>query len=67
MDWICNELLFCIDQGRKRLNGTSTYCIKEKENKHPIKSETLPIDQTVNQLLEEQARIDAHCLAIQIN
>lgn len=70
LDGIRDELLLFIDQGRKRLNGTSTYRVKEKENKHPIKSketETIPIDQTVNQLLEEQARIDAHSLAIQIN
>lgn len=64
------EVLNAIDQGRNRLNGTSTYCTKEKENKHPKKqkaNEQISIDQTLNQLLEEQARINAHSLSIHIN
>jgi len=50
------------NQSRKRLNGTSTYRIKENKNKF-LKKENHIIDQTLNQLREEQARIDAHSLS----
>ncbi|CAF1070628.1 unnamed protein product [Rotaria sp. Silwood1] len=55
------------NQGRQRLNGTSTYQTKENKTKRKskcIKKETVIIDQTLNQLREEQARIDAHSLSI---
>ncbi|CAF0879211.1 unnamed protein product [Adineta steineri] len=54
-------------QGRKRLNGTSTYRIKENKDKRKSKSlkkDHIIVDQTLNRLLEEQARIDAHSLSI---
>ena len=59
------DFFFCIvDQGRKRLNGTSTYQHKRKSKY--IKKENIIIDQTLNQLREEQARIDAHSLSTNV-
>ncbi|CAF3993640.1 unnamed protein product, partial [Rotaria sordida] len=55
------------NRSRQRLNGTSTYQTKENQNNQKsktIKKETIIIDQTLNQLREEQARIDAHSLSI---
>ncbi|CAF2490257.1 unnamed protein product [Rotaria sp. Silwood2] len=55
------------NRSRQRLNGTSTYPPKENKNKRKskhIKKETIMIDQTLNKLREEQARIDAHSLSI---
>jgi hypothetical protein len=63
------KIFYILDQGRKRLYGTSTCRKKENKNKRkskPIKKENLIIDQTLNQLREEQARIDAHSLSINI-
>ncbi|CAF0719258.1 unnamed protein product [Adineta ricciae] len=54
-------------QGRKRLNGTSSYRTKENKPKRKSqigKKDNRLIDQTLNQLREEQARIDAHSLSI---
>ncbi|CAF0950938.1 unnamed protein product [Adineta ricciae] len=54
-------------QGRKRLNGTSSYRMKENKPKRKSqigKKDNRLIDQTLNQLREEQARIDAHSLSI---
>jgi hypothetical protein len=60
------DFVFCIvDQGRKRLNGTSTYRRKGNKNKR-VKKENIQIDQTLNQLREEQARIDAHSLSLNV-
>ncbi|UJR38291.1 hypothetical protein I4U23_030961 [Adineta vaga] len=55
------------NQGRKRLNGTSTYRTKENKSKRKSqlgKKDHRFIDQALNHLREEQARIDAHALSI---
>ncbi len=60
------ENYYFVDQGRKRLNGTSTYRTQENKNKRKSKfskKQNVVIDQTLNQLREEQARIDAHSLS----
>ena len=54
-------------QGRKRLNGISSYRTKENKPKRKSqigKKDNRLIDQALNQLREEQARIDAHSLSI---
>lgn len=59
-----------VDRGRKRLNGTSTDpTTKTQSNRRQSKrleKENLLIDQTLNQLREEQARINAHSLSTNV-
>ncbi len=65
----CWKYFGILGQTRKRLNGTSTYRIKETKHKQKtkyVKKEKIIVDQTLNQLREEQARIDAHSLSLNV-
>ena len=68
--WLDHEMdIPCcdVDRSRRRLNGTSSYYVKEGKDDRKsqgVKKENLLIDRTLNQLREEQARIDAHALSI---
>ena len=59
----------CCDVGRsrRRLNGSSSYRVKESKDDRKsqgVTKENLLIDEALNHLREEQARIDAHALSI---